>query len=61
MPRPNMTDHREVMLIGVNMPATADTFKVPKMPGWRFVNATRQPFGAALIYVKRRMKIDSHP
>lgn len=40
----------EVMFVGVNMPLGAIEFKPPVIPGWRFVSATRQPFGAACIY-----------
>lgn len=37
---------REVMFLGVSMPTGAETFTAPRIPGWRFVNATRQPLTA---------------
>jgi len=53
MPDPREVEFSEVMFVGVAMSSSAATFKPPVIPGWRFVNATRQPFGAACIYERR--------
>jgi hypothetical protein len=44
------SNSREVMFLGVNMKPGESTFKVPVKTGWKLVSATRQPFGAALLY-----------
>jgi hypothetical protein len=46
------SNFREFKLVGVPMRADQDTFKVPVMPGWKMVAATRGTFGAQLIFEK---------
>lgn len=43
---------REVIIIGVTMPAGADTVTAPPRPGWKAVSFLRCAFGASIIYEK---------
>lgn len=45
---------REVKLVGVPMKANETEFKVPVMPGWKMVAATRGTFGAQIIFERER-------